>query len=139
MVRVLGIALIVLAFALAIVPQFTDCESQGSMITLANGKQISMKCHWTAQGEIAVAVPVAGVGFLLALARKRESKLWASGLGAVLGILPILLATSLIGTCTTATMYCNTAMKPFLFVVGGLISIVSLLALIVVWNRKDNP
>ena len=42
---VFGVALVVLALATAIFPQFTDCESQGKMITLANGKTVSMKCH----------------------------------------------------------------------------------------------
>ena len=58
MLKAIGIALIIIAVALAIVPFFSDCESDGKMITLENGKQISMKCHWTGRAEIGVAVPL---------------------------------------------------------------------------------
>jgi len=51
------IALVALALGTAIVPQFTDCASQGKAITLANGKTVEMKCHWTARAEIAVGRP----------------------------------------------------------------------------------
>jgi hypothetical protein len=49
--RWLGIALVVIALGIAIIPQFTTCESQGKIITLANGNTIPMKCTWTARAE----------------------------------------------------------------------------------------
>ena len=58
--RVLGIVLVIFALGIAIVPHFTDCFSQGSVLKLANGNTQPMKCHWTAQAEIAVGVPLAG-------------------------------------------------------------------------------
>jgi hypothetical protein len=55
--KFLGITLIVIALAIAIIPAFTDCQSQGRSLALANGGTTAMKCHWTAQAEIASGVP----------------------------------------------------------------------------------
>jgi hypothetical protein len=62
--KFLGIALVVVAIAIAVVPHFTDCLSQGHLVTLANGATQPMKCYWPAQAEIAVGIPFAGVGIL---------------------------------------------------------------------------
>ena len=54
--------LIILALVVAIVPQFTDCQSQGRAIELPNGKTIPMKCHWTARGRAGPGCAAAGRG-----------------------------------------------------------------------------
>ena len=56
--KVIGVLMVVLALVSGILPQFTDCSSQGRAITLPNGKQIDMKCHWTARAEAAMALPL---------------------------------------------------------------------------------
>jgi len=135
--RFLGITLIVLALGLGVAPHYTDCLSQGSVLTLANGKTQPMKCHWTAQAEIAAAIPVAGLGVVLATKRRKANMMNLGVLGIALGIVPIVLATNLIGTCATATHICNTTMKPIILTMGGLISAASLGVVINGWrNRK---
>jgi hypothetical protein len=124
--KVLGAVLIVLALVLAIVPLFTDCESQGKTLTTADGKVVSMKCHWTARGEIMAAIPLGIAGIFALLGRRKETKRFAAVLGAVSGLLAILLATVLIGTCMSASMYCNVAMKPVVLASGILAIVVSL-------------
>ena len=57
--------IVVLAIGIGVLPQFTDCLSQGRMLTLEIGRQIPMKCHWTAQAEIALAVPLLAVGAMM--------------------------------------------------------------------------
>jgi len=47
MYKFLGIALIVLALGIGIVPHHTDCLSQGSTLSLDNGRTQPMKCHWS--------------------------------------------------------------------------------------------
>ena len=54
--KVIGGLLIALALLVAIVPMFTDCASQGRSLTLANGREIPMKCHWTGLAELALTL-----------------------------------------------------------------------------------
>lgn len=120
MTKVLGITLVVLALAISIIPSFTDCASQGSALTLASGKQIPMKCHWTAKAEIAVGVPLLAVGAMTAANRRKQALMAMGIVGGVLGLSAILLTTnSLIGVCTTPTMICHTVMKPAMTVLGS--------------------
>lgn len=118
--KLLGVTLIVLAFAIAVLPTFTDCQSQGKSLTLANGKTIPMKCHWTGVAEIAVGVPLFATGFLTVFNRRKQNLLSMGSLAAILGIMAILLPNKLIGVCQT-TMLCNTVMQPALTVMGSLV------------------
>ena len=131
--KIAAIAIVILALVIGIVPQFTDCQSQGRAITLQNGKTVPMKCHWTAIAEIAMAVPLAGVGAVTAVSKRKESRRILAGLGAVLGIFVILLPTYLIGVCASADMLCNSIMKPTLILAGTLIIAISL----VTWFISD--
>jgi hypothetical protein len=118
--KILGITLVVLALAIAVVPHFTDCYSQGNLVTLANGNTQPMKCHWTAQSEIAVGIPLAGIGAMLAFSRRKSTAMGLSVIGVVLGAMALALPYSLIGTCIAPTHICNTAMKPALTILGSL-------------------
>ncbi|MCR4394203.1 MAG: DUF4418 family protein [Dehalococcoidales bacterium] len=118
--KLLGAVLVVLALAIAIIPAYTDCQSQGKSLTLANGKTVPMKCHWTGVSEIAVGAPLFFTG-LLAVFNRRKQNLFSLGLlAAVLGVLAILLPNKLIGVCQT-TMLCNTVMQPALTVMGSVV------------------
>ena len=67
--KIFGIALIVLALGIGIIPHYTDCLSQGNTLTLANGKTQPMKCHWSAQAEIGAAIPLGLMGAVLITSR----------------------------------------------------------------------
>lgn len=112
--------LIVMALLIGIVPQFTDCASQGRQLTLENGGQMPMKCHWTAIAEIGMAVPLLAAGVLMMVSTRKESLRNLSLLGGLQGILIILLPTWLIGVCANPNMVCNSTMKPALIMLGGL-------------------
>ena len=130
MSKYFGIFLIVLALAIAIIPYFTDCQSQGGALTTADGKTIPMKCHWTGIAEIGVALPLLAVGILMALSRRKESIRNLGIMGIILGGLAIAFPFGLIGVCQTPTMLCHTVMSPALIVLGSLAVIVSLGALL---------
>ncbi len=117
--KILGITLVVVALAIALVPHFTDCYSQGKTVALANGTQQPMKCHWSAQAEIAVGAPLVAVGAILPFSRRKDMTRSLSVLGIVLGGVALALPYSLIGTCGMPTMLCNTAMKPALTALGS--------------------
>jgi len=118
--------ILTLGLLAAIVPQFTDCASDGKSITLANGKTIPMKCHWSARAEIAVGVPILGIGLGSAFSRRKETVRTLSMLGVLLGALVILVPTTLIGVCGTPGMTCNTTLRPAMIAVGSLVIAASL-------------
>lgn len=115
-----GIALVILALAIAIIPAFSDCESQGRTLTVSNGKTVPMKCHWSGVAEIGVAVPLLAVGAMIAANRRRHNLGSLGIMGLVLGGLAIAFPMGLIGVCQTPTMTCQTIMKPALTLLGSL-------------------
>jgi hypothetical protein len=121
----------------AIIPSFTDCQSQGKAITLASGKTIPMKCHWTGVAELALAVPVIGVGALMTLSRRREGLMNLSIAGFLMGAFMVALPAGLIGVCQTPDMICNTVMKPTLVTAGGIITALSLVSFVGSLRKKD--
>jgi hypothetical protein len=128
--KYLGIILLVMALVVALVPQFTTCESHCKFITMASGMTTPMICSWTARAELLTSVPLFVIGAMMIFSRRRESRLILSVLGTILGIGVILLPTSLIGVCSS-TMLCNTVMKPTLLSAGELITGISLVSLLV--------
>ena len=97
-----------------------------------------MKCYWTAHAEIVAGVPLIAIGALLLFARRKETTRVLGILTAILGVLTILLPTSIIGTCVNDQMVCNVQMKPVLLISGGII--VALGAAVVAFGemRRDN-
>jgi len=104
MFKIAAAIIVVLALVIGLLPQFTDCQSQGRALTLQNGKTVPMKCHWTAIAEIGMAVPLLGVGAVTAVSKRKESRRIIAGFGALLGLFVILLPTWLIGVCASADM-----------------------------------
>ena len=121
--KFLGSLLIVFALVLAIAPWFTDCESHGRFLKTADGREVSMKCHWTGVAELGAALPMALMG-IFAL-RKKNSGVQIGLTGLTASALAILFPTLLIGTCAMATMPCNLLMRPILLSTGLLAAITS--------------
>jgi hypothetical protein len=137
-VKILAGILIVLALITIVVPQFTNCDADGRALTLESGKQIPMKCLWSARAELALGIPLLVAGLLMALARLRESVRSLSIMGIVLGVLIILIPTSIIGVCANPDMVCLSIMKPLMIVVGILTVLVSLAALVLNELRRGD-
>jgi hypothetical protein len=135
--KVAGAVIVILALAVGIVPQFTDCHSQGQVLKLANGNTTEMKCFWTAMASIALAIPLAISGILLAFSKHRETRRMVSILGATLGAGVILLPTALIGVCANPTHLCNMIMRPTLLLSGSLIALTSLIVLGTQFRREE--
>jgi hypothetical protein len=132
-----GIALVVLALGIGIVPHYTDCLSQGKQLTLANGSMQPMKCHWSAQGEIAVAAPILAVGVMLTTTKRKGAATGLSVMGVVLGAVAIAIPAKLIGTCSMPMHICNTTMKPALTALGSVTILGSLGSVLVARRLKD--
>jgi hypothetical protein len=135
MVRILAIILVVLALVVIIVPQFTNCSADGKMLTLENGKQVAMKCAWTARAEYTSGIPLLVIGILMTVWPRKETTRSLSIVAIVLGILTLLLPTALIGVCMSAAMNCNAILKPTM-IVAGIVTILVSLAILVLGERK---
>jgi hypothetical protein len=124
--KFLGGVLILLALALAVAPVFTDCQSQGKMLKTADGKTVSMKCHWTGVAEIVAAVPLTVAGIFAFRNRRKETTRFAGVIGVGSGVMAVLLPVVLIGTCANSSMICNLLMRPILLAAGSLTLVTSL-------------
>jgi hypothetical protein len=128
--RVVGAVMMVLALVSGILPQFTDCASQGRQLTLQDGRQIPMKCTWTARAEAAVAAPLLATGLFMALSRRKEMLRVLGAIGIILGAAVILLPTSLIGVCGNPAMICHSLMKPALTLTGSVTIALGIVAVV---------
>ena len=137
--KIAAALIVVLALVIGLVPQFTDCQSQGKALTLQNGKTVPMKCHWTAIAEIGMAVPLLGLGAVTAVSKRKESRRILAGFGALLGVFVILLPTALIGVCASADMLCNSVMKPTLILSGILVIAISAVTMILSERQMEQP
>ena len=135
MFKVLGIGLAALAIALAVVPRFTDCQSQGLVITMQNGKTTPMKCHWTGVAELGVAIPLGVVGIMMAVTRKKETGTFLSIAGVALAGVAVALPNGLIGVCSMPTHTCVSTMKPALTAMGSVAALGAVVGL--VWSRRS--
>lgn len=147
--KVLAILIIILGLMIIVVPQFTNCEYGNDHPTVMNMRTSDahvteyasmgdmeggmdepmasaavpyrmMKCFWSARAEIIAGVPLVALGALLLFARRKETIRVIGILTMLMGVLTILIPTSLVGTCLNSAMVCNTQMKPTLLLSGGI-------------------
>lgn len=93
------------------------CEG---MLELVNGKQVPMRCHWTAHAEMLMGGVVIVVGVMLAFAKERETYRRLSNLVSILGVFVALIPLYIIPTCMNPEMSCNIGTKPALLILAGL-------------------
>jgi len=136
--KIAGVLIIILALVIGILPQFTDCQSQGKELTLTTGKTVPMKCHWTAIAEIGMAVPLIAQGIMLFLSKRKETRLALSVTNIILGIFVVLFPTWLIGVCANNMMLCNNLMKPTLILCGALVIVIGLITFIMAYRKAES-
>jgi hypothetical protein len=133
----LGVALIALAIAIAVVPHFNTCQYHGRFITMMNGATTPMKCNWSAQAEIVAGAALLTVGILMLVSRRKETASFLSIIGIVLGAAVVLIPTEVIGVCATQ-MPCHTFMQPFLIAMGAVVVVLCVLGLVVSLSNKES-
>jgi hypothetical protein len=129
--KIPAVLIVILAILIGTLPHFFNCQYDGKALTLENGRQVPMKCYWTAQASLAVAVPLLVVGLLIAFSRQKETLRALALVGAILGTMVILFPTRLIGVCQHPGASCNLVMKPALIFAGSLVIGVSLVSLVI--------
>jgi hypothetical protein len=106
-------------------------------LTLADGRTLPMKCHWTAIAELVLGIPLAILGIELLLSRHKETRMALGILGTTMGLFIILIPTTLIGVCMMGEMLCNSVMKPALILAGSLVAVCSLIIAIVSGRQEE--
>ncbi len=137
--KTLAILMVILAILIGVVPQYFNCQYDGKGLTLAHGRQVPMKCYWTARASLLVAVPLLVTGLLLAFSRQQETRRALALLAAIDGVLVILLPTWLIGVCQHPGASCNLVMKPALILMGLLVIVASLAVLVLSSRPRSIP
>ena len=133
---VLGVLIAILAIVVIVIPYFNTCEYAGKLIELPSGMTMPMKCSYSAEAEIGIGIPLFVVGILMIISRRKETMMALSLLGAVHGIVVILIPTVLIGVCSSL-MPCNTFMQPFLIAAGSMIIVTGAAGLLIGSRTKD--
>jgi len=128
-VKVIGILLVLLALVLGVV-RCSPTANRRACPRAGERQDDPMKCHWTGRAEVAVAVPLAGLGILLAVSRRKETRRALAIVGMLLGLMAALLPLWLIGVCSAAEMTCKMIMEPVLVLAGVVVIVISALALV---------
>ncbi|MFZ5912302.1 MAG: DUF4418 family protein [Chloroflexota bacterium] len=124
-VSVSGIVTAVLGLLVVLTPViFPVCET---LLELVNGKQVPMRCHWTARAEMLLGVLVMAVGLMIAFLKSPEARQRLHHQVALLGAAIILTPIFIIPTCASPDMPCNVGTKPALIILGALVLITGLL------------
>jgi hypothetical protein len=99
------------------------CEG---LLQLANGKEVPMRCFWTARSEMVIGALVFLSGLLLAYAEGAEAQRRVSNQVLFLGVATLAIPLALIPTCMNPDMACNVGTKPALLLLGGLTTLLGL-------------
>jgi len=110
---ILGVLLILAPWTFAPV-----CEVHGMYVQTTTGKQLPMPCGYTARAEIGVGAMVIVAAGALFFSKSSESRKIVGVFGIALGVLAILIPTSLIGMCALADHTCRTMTQPTLLILG---------------------
>lgn len=136
--KVTGSIIIVSAILFAGAAYFFNCQAEGKMLTLADGRKVPMKCYWTAVAEISAAVPVLLIGGMYILSKRKEARRVLGILGTSMGALVIAYPTILIGVCGDMSgADCNLIMRPALILLGSIVAGASLISLFVSERRME--
>lgn len=102
------------------------CGDHGMSVTLANGSQIPMRCHWSERAFQGVGAMVAFIGVAMLFFRDAARGLSLAAAGA--GVLMINIPLWLVPTCASPNMVCNLSFKPGGIIFGGVIALAGLIA-----------
>lgn len=120
-----GIIVAVLGLLIVITPMVLPvCEG---LLELVNGKQVPMRCHWTARAEMIFGVLLVALGLMITFLKEAGERQRLHHQVALLGLVTVLTPLFIIPTCMNPEMSCNVGTKPALIILGALVLITGLL------------
>ena len=93
-----------------------------------------MKCFWTTQAEIGLAILLAVAAVLILLAANAQVRKGLYAMVAAINVVGILFPAVLIGGCPNHMMPCQKVTFPALYLIHGILLLVSLVSLL----RKED-
>lgn len=85
-----------------------------------------MKCWWSAQAEISIAIMFIVAGITILAFKSAETQFGVSIMTIALGVIAILIPSVLIGGCMKDTMPCQSITFPCIYVISGVTIAVSI-------------
>ncbi len=80
---------------------FPVCQYRGEQMVLLGGWFEPMRCYWMAWAESALGIMLIVTAIIFFISKQSETKSLISMTAVILGILVILVSTTLIGACPT--------------------------------------
>lgn len=91
---------------------------------MENGK--FMKCHWLGQAVIGAGSAIMLMGIIFFFIKERMMARGVVFCNIVIGIMTLFLPFKLVGACKSPEMPCNVHTVPFIYLVAGLYTLVSI-------------
>jgi hypothetical protein len=115
-INTLGIVTAVVGLLIILTPVILPvCEG---LLELVNGKQVPMRCFWTARAEMIIGALVLIAGLTIAFTKSVEARRRLNLQVVFLGVAAILTPLFIIPTCMNPDMACNIGTKPALIILG---------------------
>jgi hypothetical protein len=119
-----GIVIAVVGLLIIITPVILPvCQG---LLELTNGKQVPMRCFWTARAEMIIGALVLIVGLTIAFSKSAEARYRLNYQVTFLGLAAILTPLFIIPTCMNPDMACNIGTKPALIILGVITTVMGL-------------
>jgi hypothetical protein len=106
-----GLLLSILGALIILTPNWILPVCEG-LLELANGRQVPMRCFWTARAEMILGGLAVLAGLLLAFTRSAEARRRLNLQAAFLGLAVILTPLYIIPTCANPDMIATWAPNP---------------------------
>lgn len=164
--RAIGVAIVILALVVGIIPSFYNCASRDLYLYVRGmdatstgpddgetmlgggasgstgaatsmGRKVPMRCFYSAKAAIGMAIPLGVLGLLFLFSRRRETNRMLGVMGVVLGAVTMAVPT-VVGTCGSAAAICNEVLKPTMQLAGGLVMVLSAIVLTLGEQRRES-
>lgn len=95
-----------------------------------------MKCHWSTQGEIGIAIILIGIAVVYAAAKTAREKGLLSIISIVNSVVAILIPAVLIGGCGMKTMPCQSTTFPAFYIISFILILISLFNIFYLFRKQ---
>lgn len=124
----LALVTVVIGLVLVFGPHnlFHNCADAGVTVKTAMGMAMPMRCTWSVRAEQGVGALAILLGAVMMMGGFRTALRPLSWMALGLGLLTILNPLYIVPTCPDPKMICNLSVRPWLLLLGGLLTVAGL-------------